>query len=55
MSQMGCVPYTAGFESKFFLKDLDVQLAFQKDAKGQVTCLVMDRTGRLQRTSKKLK
>ena len=35
--------------------NLDVQLAFQKEAKGQVTGLVMDRTGRPQRTSKKLK
>ena len=41
-------------ETKFFLKDGDVQLTFQKDAKGAVTGLVMDQAGR-QRDLKKVK
>ena len=41
--------------SKFFLKDLDVQIAFQKDAKGVVTGLLMDQAGRPQRDAKKIK
>jgi Domain of unknown function (DUF3471) len=39
----------------FFLKDLDVQVAFQKDAKGQVIGLVMDQAGRPKRELKKIK
>ena len=42
-------------QTKFFLKDLPVQLEFQKDAKGVVTGMVMDQEGRPQRKSKKLK
>ena len=41
--------------TKFFLKDLDVQIAFQKDAKGVVTGMVMDQAGRPQRELKKIK
>ena len=41
--------------TKFFLKDLDVQVTFQKDPKGQVVGLVMDQVGRPQRELKKLK
>ena len=42
-------------ETKFFLKDLPVQLTFEKDAKGVVSGFVMDQEGRPQRKSKKLK
>jgi hypothetical protein len=41
--------------TKFFLKDLPVQMEFTKDAKGVVTGLVMDQEGRPRRESKKLK
>jgi hypothetical protein len=41
--------------AKFFLKDLDVQMVFQKDAKGNVTGMVMDQAGRPQRELKKIK
>jgi hypothetical protein len=41
--------------TKFFLKDLDAQVAFQKDAKGNVVGLVMDQAGRPQRELKKIK
>lgn len=41
--------------TKFFLKEADVQLAFQKDAKGVVTGLLMDQAGRPQRDLKKIK
>jgi len=41
--------------TKFFLKDLDAQITFQKDAKGTVTGLVMDQAGRPQRELKKVK
>ena len=41
--------------TKFFLKDLDVQITFQKDAKGVVTGLLMDQAGRPQREAKKIK
>ena len=42
-------------DTKFFLKDLDVQITFQKDAKGQVIGMVMDQAGRPQRELKKIK
>ena len=42
-------------QTKFFLKDLPVELTFEKDAKGVVTGMVMDQEGRPQRKSKKLK
>ena len=41
--------------TKFFLKDLDVQVVFQKDAKGTVTGMLMDQAGRPQRELKKIK
>lgn len=41
--------------TKFFLKDLDVQVTFQKDAKGKVVGLLMDQEGRPQRELKKIK
>jgi Domain of unknown function (DUF3471) len=41
--------------TKFFLKDLDVQVTFQKDPKGAVVGLVMDQAGRPQRELKKIK
>jgi hypothetical protein len=41
--------------TKFFLKDLDAQVTFQKDAKGKVLGLVMDQAGRPQRELKKTK
>lgn len=41
-------------ETKFFLKDLDVQLAFQKDATGNVTGLLMTQRGQ-DRELKKIK
>ena len=41
--------------TKFFLKAADIQLAFQKDAKGVVTGLLMDQAGRPQRELKKVK
>jgi hypothetical protein len=40
---------------KFFLKDVDVQLRFQKDATGTVTGLLMDQGGRQQGELKKVK
>ena len=42
-------------QTKFFLKDLPVQIEFTKDAKGVVTGMVMDQEGRPRRESKKLK
>ena len=42
-------------QAKFFLKDLPVELTFEKDAKGVVSGFVMDQEGRPQRKSKKLK
>jgi hypothetical protein len=33
-------------DSQFFLRDLDLQLAFWKDSKGPGTGLLVDRTGR---------
>ena len=42
-------------QTKFFLKDLPVELTFQKDAKGAVTTMIMDQEGRPQRTLKKIK
>ena len=42
-------------QTKFFLKDLPVELTFEKDAKGVVTGFVMDQENRPQRKSKKLK
>ena len=41
-------------QTKFFLKDLDVQVAFQKDAKGVVTGMVMTQKGQ-DRELKKIK
>lgn len=41
--------------TKFFLKDLDVQVTFQKDPKGTVVGLLMDQEGRPQRELKKIK
>ena len=41
--------------TKFFLKDLDIQVTFQKDAKGNVSGLVLDQAGRPQRELKKIK
>jgi len=41
--------------TRFFLKDLEIQLAFQKDAKGVVTGMLMDQAGRPQRELKKVK
>ena len=41
--------------TKFFLKDLPVQVTFQKDAKGTVLGMVMDQEGRPQRELKKIK
>lgn len=40
---------------KFFLKDIDAQVAFQKDAKGNVTGMVMNQAGRPERQLKKIK
>ena len=42
-------------QTKFFLKELPVQIEFTKDAKGVVTGMVMDQEGRPRRESKKLK
>jgi hypothetical protein len=42
-------------ETKFFLKDLDVQITFQKDPKGKVTGMLMDQANRPQRELKKIK
>ena len=39
----------------FVLKDLEIQLAFQKDAEGVVTGMLMDQAGRPQREPKKVK
>jgi len=41
-------------QTKFFLKDLDAQVAFQKDAKGTVTGMVMTQRGQ-DRELKKIK
>ena len=41
--------------TKFFLKGPDIQVTFQKDAKGKVTGLLMDQGGRPQRELKKIK
>ena len=42
-------------QTKFFLKDLDAQVTFQKDPKGAVIGMVMDQAGRPQRELKKIK
>lgn len=42
-------------QTKFFLKEIDAQLTFKKDAKGNVVGLVMDQAGRPQRELKKVK
>jgi hypothetical protein len=42
-------------QTNFFLKDIDAQLAFQKDAKGKVIGAVMNQAGRPQRELKKVK
>lgn len=42
-------------QTKFFLKAADVQVTFQKDAKGNVVGLLMDQAGRPQRELKKVK
>jgi hypothetical protein len=41
-------------QTKFFLKDLDAQVTFQKE-KGKVVGMVMDQAGRPQRELKKIK
>ena len=41
--------------TKFFLKDLPIQLTFQKDKKGIVTGLLMEQEGRPTRDMKKVK
>ena len=41
--------------TKFFLKDLEVELTFLKDAKGNVTGLKMNQAGRPERELKKIK
>ena len=41
--------------TKFFLKDIDAQVTFQKDPKGNVIGMVMDQAGRPQRELKKIK
>ena len=41
--------------TKFFLKDLPVELTFLKDAKGAVIGMLMDQSGRPQRELKKIK
>jgi len=41
--------------TKFFLKDIDAQVAFQKDPKGQVVGMVMNQAGRPERELKKIK
>jgi hypothetical protein len=41
--------------TKFFLKDLPIQLTFQKDEKGIVTGLLMEQEGRPTRDMKKVK
>jgi hypothetical protein len=42
-------------QTKFFLKDLPVEITFQKDAKWKVTGLLMDQEGRPRREAKKIK
>jgi hypothetical protein len=42
-------------QTKFFLKDLPIDLTFKKDAKGTVTGLTMEQTGRPTRELKKVK
>ena len=42
-------------QTKFFLKDIDAQVTFQKDAKGVVVGMLMDQAGRPQRELKKIK
>jgi hypothetical protein len=42
-------------QTKFFLKDLDAQLTFRKDAKGVVTGALMQQAGRPDREMKKIK
>lgn len=41
--------------TKFFLKNIPIEITFQKDAKGTVTGLLMEREGRPQREGKKIK
>ena len=41
--------------TKFFLKEAPVEITFVKDAKGQVTGLTMEQTGRPTREGKKVK
>ena len=42
-------------QTNFFLKDIDAQVAFQKDAKGTVIGMVMNQAGRPERELKKIK
>jgi hypothetical protein len=42
-------------QTKFFLKDIDAQVTFQKDAQGNVVGMLMDQAGRPQRELKKIK
>lgn len=41
--------------TKFFLKDVPIEITFQKDAKGTVTGLLMEREGRPAQEGKKIK
>ena len=41
--------------TKFFLKDIPIELTFQKDAKGAVTGLLFEREGRPAQQGKKIK
>jgi len=42
-------------QTNFFLKEIDAQVAFQKDAKGTVIGMVMNQAGRPERELKKIK
>ena len=41
--------------TKFFLKDIPIEITFNKDAKGAVTGLTMEREGRPAQEGKKIK
>ena len=42
-------------QTNFFLKEIDAQVVFQKDAKGKVIGMVMNQAGRPERELKKIK
>lgn len=42
-------------QTKFFLKEIDAQVTFQKDPKGKVVGLTMEQAGRPQRELKRIK